>query len=93
MNCGYLGFKPNDGLEDRCYFWSVNSGYGLFTQKDGRCELKVVSGTLNLRRLETPLAASTATLNGVPVNASMDGCTAAFAQALQLTAGDVLQLS
>ena len=88
----YLGFVPHDFKENRRYFWSVDSAYGLFTQNNSVRTLRVVSGALMLSQLETDRPAVSTSLNGNPLAFRQEVCTIIFPP-VHLQANDEIQLS
>jgi non-lysosomal glucosylceramidase len=55
---GMLGFNPiRRPGETVSYFWSVDSGWGTFEACDNRIELKVLYGSLSLKKLKLPFLA------------------------------------
>lgn len=52
---GMIGFDPviRRGKDFSC-FWSLDSGWGEYLQRPGIAEIRVLRGTLRLRRLHLP---------------------------------------
>ena len=102
---GRLGFTPRFHAHDFRTFWSLDSGWGSYTQRlsgDGvRCTLSVAYGELSLRELYLgsiqAIRSATVTADSVPVAATFaakadGGWTALFSEQLLLKPGQTLQI-
>ena len=90
-----IGFAPKTDREDFCCFFSTDTGWGLYRQKAGVCELELLYGTLEIKELcLADLADGTvrAYLNGGALGAGRQGKAVVFEEAALLRAGDVLQV-
>lgn len=85
-----LGFVPHDPAQERCYFWSVGTGYGVYRQRDGHRALRVLGGQVVLSRFESDRPIRRASLRGRPIPIQTEGNSAGFASAVTLRAGETL---
>jgi non-lysosomal glucosylceramidase len=88
-----IGFNPILPSPFSC-FWSLDSGWGEVSMNDGRMELKVLSGSLELKKLILPEAIKeksvSAMLNGEPVACEIENGACMFAEPIRIDAGGVL---
>ena len=102
---GRLGFTPRIQTRDFRTFWSLDSGWGSYTQHlsgDGaRCTLSVAYGELSLRQLYLGsvdnIRSAKVTADDLPVPATFaakaeGGWTVLFGEQLLLKPGQTLQI-
>ena len=68
MTKGYLAFQPKVNQNNFHCFWSVNSGYGVFTQTDQEISFTVMEGWVRLSELgiQGTSSVATVTIDGKP---------------------------
>ena len=84
-----IGFHPIHGEPWR-FFWSLDSGFGTVEKRDGNIFLKVLYGSLKLRRFETEEDVCHMTLNGKNLSYRKEGQDIVFDDLLLLKKGDTL---
>lgn len=90
---GMIGFVPNDPNEDRRYFFSVDTCWGVYTQKGDARTLMVEKGTLSLQRFQSDRPIHSVQLNGAAIEANAEENSVVFSEPLPLKAGDILTLN
>lgn len=85
-----LGFHPLYGRE-YSFFWSLDSGFGIVEKKDGRVLLRVLYGTLELKRLEIETQGlQRVSRKGVWLTCNIGDDAIVFEEAVRLSAGESL---
>jgi uncharacterized protein (DUF608 family) len=88
-----IGFNPAVSTPFSC-FWSLETGWGEFIMAEERIELKVLYGSLMLKRFELPGKRNNKDYavmrNDTPVSCEIKDGVLIFAEPLEISAGEVL---
>lgn len=95
MYHGSLGFAPKLHRDDFCGFFSTDTGWGLYRQKNGEYEVELLYGKLGIKELhlaDCRAALVRAWKNDETINAEMTDGGISFGQGVLLGMGDILRI-
>lgn len=79
-----MGFKPIvDG--DCEFFWSLDSGWGVYRKKDLQIEIEVLDGFVDLERIVTDITPENVVIDGVDTKFELNGDTVVLDKRYKIT--------
>lgn len=91
LSQGQIGFLPVVPGDFRC-FWSLDSGFGTISLTGGEAELRVLYGSLPVRRLRLPMRAAAVEAAGQPIAFSQEEDDLLLEETVTLRAGESLHV-
>lgn len=88
----HMGFVPSDREENRKYFWSVDTAWGIYTQKGAHRVLRVLEGQLTLISFESDFPVGKVLLCGQEIAVTKEGNSVVFNREIILQASHELVL-
>ena len=91
LSRGLIGFAPVVPGDFRC-FWSLDTGFGTVELSEGEAVLRILYGSLPVRRLRLPVRAAAVEAAGRPIGFTRQDQDLLLEQAVTLRAGEALRV-